>query len=407
MSEIEVNNVKNLLNNVSLISKKYDDLAEITGENFNIFNILGIYSSELNHSTFISNLLNVKGKHGQKDVFLKLFLEEISGYFNDDESIQSDILNSFKTEISNAETEKHIGKLNYENEEGGFIDVLINDGQNNIIIENKIWAGDQPKQLLRYNKQDVNAPIIYLTLYGKEPSPDSRGHLLCNKDFICISYAENIKNWLEKCIKEMANKPIIRETLNQYLNLVKQLTNQSVNNNMKDEIANIILKDIDSFISWKNLLKQQNSVLEKTIKNKIILLLEELQNEYKEKYNDITRCEIKCDGKIYSPLIVIESDSLKKKNLKIVFEFQSKNYNYLIGGYKFIDANNKDYSLASDFKIHFNGIPVKNSSSWPNFFEYWYFMNWTSNLEDLQNLIFGNFKEDLKGKIEVLLDMVK
>ena len=70
MSEIEINNVKNLLSNVSLINKKYDDLAEYTGENFNVFNILGVYSSELSHSNFIANLLNVKGKHGQKDILI-------------------------------------------------------------------------------------------------------------------------------------------------------------------------------------------------------------------------------------------------------------------------------------------------------------------------------------------------
>ena len=40
----------------------------------------------------------------------------------------------------------------------------------------------------------------------------------------------------------MANKPIIRESLNQYLVLVKQLTNQSTNNKMKEEIINLLKK---------------------------------------------------------------------------------------------------------------------------------------------------------------------
>jgi hypothetical protein len=33
-------------------------------------------------------------------------------------------------------------------------------------------------------------------------------------------------------------------------------------------------------------------------------------------------------------------------------------------------------------------------------------MNWTDNKNDLSNLIFGNFKEDLKQKIELMLGIV-
>ena len=43
MSDIEIVNAKNLLSQVNIIKKKYDDLAEYTGENYNIFSVLGIY----------------------------------------------------------------------------------------------------------------------------------------------------------------------------------------------------------------------------------------------------------------------------------------------------------------------------------------------------------------------------
>lgn len=250
--------IKNLLYQVSIIQKKYDDLAEYSGEHYNVFDILGVTTDELSHSAILTNLLNAKGKHGQKELFLELFLKEIKQKFgNSDKKI---VLENFNIKNSFAVKEKYTGRVDYEADQGGRIDIIINDGKNNIIIENKIYAGDQPKQLVRYNEHDKNAPILYLTLDGKEPSDNSIGNLVLNKDFICISYTTDIKVWLENCIKEMANKPIIRETLNQYLFLIKSLTNQSNNNKMGDEIVKIILKDEDSFETAKQINKSLNYI---------------------------------------------------------------------------------------------------------------------------------------------------
>lgn len=263
MREIKLENISNLLNQVSIIKKKYDDLAEYTGENYNVYNVLGIYNDELSHSKIIGDLLNVKGCHRQKDTFLKLFLNEINGFEENTEQLK--VLHNFKTENSRTHIEKYIGKVEFSNGQGGRIDILIQEGTNNIIIENKVWADDQYLQLVRYNNEDKKAPIIYLTLDGKEPSSDSKGDLILGKEFICISYKVEIVRWLENCIKEMVNKPIIRESLNQYLVLVKQLTNQSKNNYM-NEIVNSILCNDNNFQSAKLILKSLNSIENMLIK---------------------------------------------------------------------------------------------------------------------------------------------
>jgi hypothetical protein len=241
--------IKNLLQQVSII-QKYDDLAEYSGEHYNVFDILGVRSDELSHSSILTNLLNAKGRHGQKDLFLKLFIDTVKNAFENDES-KMQLLNNFNSANSKAEKEKFAGKVNYEAEQGGRIDIIINDGKNNIIIENKVYAGDQPLQLVRYNEYDKNAPILYLTLDGKEASENSKGTLRNRNEYACISYQIEIVAWLEKSIKEMANKPIIRETLNQYLFLIKSLTNQSNNNKMSEEIINLLLKNNSHFESAK------------------------------------------------------------------------------------------------------------------------------------------------------------
>jgi len=246
--------IKNLLKQVELIKNKYEEISEITGENFNIFNILNVNSDEVKHSLFISNLLNVKGSHNQKDLFLKLFIVEIQNKFLSEKSIT---IKKFCSEKSCTITEKHIGFKSEDVSNGGRIDIIINDGLNNIIIENKIFAGDQEKQLFRYYNFDKNAPLIYLTLGDELPSKNSITHddleLKEKFDFISISYKNEIKNWIQSCIKAVYNKPLIRETLIQYEFLLNELTNQSNNIKMSEDIRNLINTDNIELISLLNI----------------------------------------------------------------------------------------------------------------------------------------------------------
>ncbi len=258
--------LKSLLQSVAIIQKKYDDLAEYSGEHFNIFDILGVRSNELSHSSIVANLLDTKGKHGQKDVFLKLFLEQINDRFKENPHAYLDYLNKFVTQNATAKTEIYVGGVNFDLAEGGRVDIVITSGNQNIVIENKIYAGDQEQQLLRYNNHFKNQPIIYLTLDGSEPSDSSKGNLALDKDFICCSYKTDIKEWLVKCIKEMTNKPFIRETLNQYLILIQQLTNQSNNNKMGEEIRNLITVENVNLIPVIN--QELNNIIEE-LKQKI------------------------------------------------------------------------------------------------------------------------------------------
>lgn len=70
-----INNIKNLLQNVAIIQRKYDEIGKITGENFNVFSVLKLDSKEVRmHSAFIGELLNPNGSHGLKEVPLKILV---------------------------------------------------------------------------------------------------------------------------------------------------------------------------------------------------------------------------------------------------------------------------------------------------------------------------------------------
>ncbi len=232
---------KHLLDNVASIIKSYEKVAAITGENFNIFSVLKMDTSEVKlHSALLGELLNPQGSHGQKDVFLKLFLKEID-------------ITDFDTKDATVEVEKHIGAVT--DDTGGRIDLVISSSHSNsIIIENKIYAADGYNQLLRYYNGDKKAHLFYLTLDGSEPSKESLGSLKIEQVKL-ISYRTHIINWLEECKKQAVEFPLLRETITQYIYLLKRLTNQSINNKMNEDIISKIFNTEETFKSAEEIAK--------------------------------------------------------------------------------------------------------------------------------------------------------
>ena len=400
--KVNMEGLKNLLQNVALIHKKYEDLAEYSGENFNVFDVLGVRSSELSHSAILTNFLNANGKHGQKDAFLQLFLKQIKTMI--EQSKFNNFLDSFVSTNSIARKEIFLGQVNIETAEGGRADIVITSRDMNIIIENKIYAGDQLQQLVRYGNYYKNAPIIYLTLMGNEPSPDSKGHLVAGVDFICISYKNEIKNWLQDCIKEMANKPFIRETLNQYLILINDLTNQSNNNKMSEEITSTILANKQNFNSFKDIYNAYNHVCKTIIKNDFIdkMHLFSIENNLEFIIDNQFIHGVK-----YSSF-TINSDKLKSENICINFYFEGANFGSGLLGFarrdKAIISPPNYENILKKFQNLFDNVTTSKG----NYICYTWFkeLNNLNTLNNLENLKYGNLFENFTNIIKKLLEIV-
>lgn len=228
-----MNDLEKLLNQVYPIIVKDNAEKEAQlqrGELFNVFRVLKLTSDEVRtHSAFLAELLNPNGSHGMSDKFLRLFIRTIPE-LKDME---------FDTLSAKVFVEYYIGEINKEGTEGGRLDILIESRTNAIVLENKIYAGDQPKQLLRYHnyvQKYKKSFLLYLTLDRHSPSEDSTD----NKkfDYIPIGYNSEILEWLDQCRKEAAMKPTLRETISQYIHLIKQLTNQDTD--MAQEITKLV-----------------------------------------------------------------------------------------------------------------------------------------------------------------------
>lgn len=205
------------------------------GENYNLFSILSIERYELKHSALIANLLDPKGSHGCGDAFLRAFFEiALKGTAYPFES----------STPPNSYTEYYTGPI--AGDTGGRIDILVESSHYGLIIENKIYAGDQDKQLTRYDnygKETFGADgylLVYLTLYGYDASKESTATKSAEKvGYLRLSYAEDILCWLEQCARLADNKPLVRESLNQYIRTIKQLTYQDMNRENIEEIIDL------------------------------------------------------------------------------------------------------------------------------------------------------------------------
>lgn len=235
------------------------------GKCFNVFSALNMCSDEVRlHSRLLATLLKPKANHGLENEFLKSFLIALG--------LPEDYITYCKEQI----VERPIGEVTETT--GGRIDIILEDREHAVIIENKIYAGDQPNQLLRYHNYGIktfgenNFKLVYLTLYGSDPSASSLGGAHFN--FIKLSYAQDILKLLEKLVKPQPVKPV-HHTIKDYITIIKQLTHQDMDTKYQQSIIEEAIK-YDNIDVTSELLLLQEQIGDKLRRDYIIKPLKDL-----------------------------------------------------------------------------------------------------------------------------------
>lgn len=384
--------IKNLLSQVSIISKKNAEILDATGGRFNMFRICGVDHYENTHSAILAEFLNPNGTHGLKSKFLECFIETLGEQF---------AIEDFNCKKARVHTEFAIPE--------GRIDILIEDEQREkaIIIENKIFAGDQWKQLKRYGDyakeryKNDNYQLLYMTLDGHEASKHSGSAV----SYLIISYTETIINWLEKCVAIASRFPMVRETIIQYINHLKQLTNQDMDNKNKEEITDLLSK-VENLRAAKVICQNYSKTFDAIVKKHFNPKMEEFAkaNGLEYKYNN------KCDEQYVS----FEIKNPKwKDNCWIFFTYdRATGYHYGLHRKRNNDGlSDKDRNTLRD-NLKKEGInPLKQH-------EYWTIHAKRPNLtiNDWANLItksdesidqIDGFLRDFIKKIKVILQVME
>lgn len=193
-----------------------------------------------------------------------------------------------------------------------------------LIIENKIYAGDQDKQLIRYDnygKEIFGADgylLVYLTLYGYDASKESTATKSAEEvGYLRLSYAEDILRWLEQCARLAYDKPLVRESLNQYIRTIKQLTYQDMN---EENIQQIIDLAIDHPEVVATLSSKRDAIAEGIREKYIFDKLKEYADQKGWLYDDSESSYNEEEPKIrfrkegWDGSIIISADSENKKS---------------------------------------------------------------------------------------------
>ena len=185
--EIFFSGLSATLNSVWEIQKVYNPIMAFEFNPFKRF----WWLDENKVSDIIAFFLNPEESHSQGNIFLKLFLEKFK-------------LEKPSQKVYSGTTIKV--KPNYRTEEGRWIDIVVEFGENEFLIgiENKIYDNtlDQNKQVSDYcryliNKTNGNSILFYLAPEGKNPSESSitkeeRKEHEKNDHFKIISYQRDI-----------------------------------------------------------------------------------------------------------------------------------------------------------------------------------------------------------------------
>ena len=204
---------------------------------YNIFtSLLKAHDEVRLHSRFLYSLLNPDGVHYQGTLFLELFLNVIG-------------LSDFGLDLRQAAV--HVEHDN--------IDLYVTDGERHVIIENKIWAEDQPCQIIRYINSIVKdgndlvidnvnniaqidgdgVRVVYLTARNDKYVPTGHlvedGYILADPDtlhdglnnyrarFHRITYEDDITRWLQVAQHEVSNLSNLNLVIDQYREVVQRL----------------------------------------------------------------------------------------------------------------------------------------------------------------------------------------
>ena len=375
-----MNNLIELLDKIKILDYYQGKIKQLSDENFNIFRICGVNHYENTHSSILVELLSNNFSHNFENRFLEAFIETLKK----DKIIEND----YHFILSNVQVfREHQTPF-------GRIDIFIKNDSQCIIIENKIYADDQYEQLKRYDayakKQfGENYVLLYLTLWGDEAAEHSGKGI----NYKQISYDCLIANWLERCIEISARNSIIRETLIQYINHIKYLTNNNTSKIMDEEVIELLSRTENveaTFTIGENLDNVKNYLINKVFLKQLSTICSKLG----------FKCSLEEYDRVNTSHAGFEVINPDWKFFKFLLQFQSKGLRTFLIGISHKNEAVRNDKIFTKLKAHFQGNNTNNV--WNDFPKY---SNWGK--QAMIAIINDEMSNIFKAEIEKILELTK
>jgi len=379
---------------------KQDEINKRKGLNdYNILSVVSKNSNELLHSNMLGSFLDIEGSHYQGTLFLDIFLKVIK-------------IDGYDTNHSTLYLEK--SGIDQKN---GRIDIYLTDGTKHIIIENKINALDQPKQLKRYldiiyseyptiNMDDIY--VIYLSKDRIEPKNLFKYNYEINGEYICeskvkkarykaIHYKTHILEWLDLCQKEVYNISNLNEAIKCYKEVVEKITGQYKKRGI--DMKSFLVKNEEyietAFMLHNNFSKMMGEVIWK--------LFQDLENYVEDKFNLVNVNDKISKDWVYDKSKCQKwfSDRNNRKDIGsffkvnddvLLFFFLGKN-NFHIGIVQYEECKGTIKFQVDNFKCEIDELIQRNWKKWKPYtidygnFRKFYKPNIKKQKEDIENIL--------------------
>ena len=207
---------------------------------------------------------------------------------NDSVNINSSNINVYREERPSIESKSRM-------------DLFINSNNFEIIIENKIGAGDQPNQLKDYYENRIknndkikdNIFVVYLTRYGYKPSgvsiKEDERKKLEDDNKICYLSHDDMANWIEEKILNNKEYQFLKEQKYQSIySALIQIAYNEKNISKETEENKMEIDEIKKYVDFDLLLKGANNLDKKVNElNKSIELFENAKKLIADKKREI------------------------------------------------------------------------------------------------------------------------
>lgn len=215
-----------------------------TAPDYNLFSLIDRSDWEFTHDRILANLLNPYGSHGQRTLFLQLFLDLLAERARDATHVRARKIADALREVASSVSElprPHEWRISRQTDR---IDIRVENPSIGLLIfiENKIRAREGPDQIDRYmslleqERRRFQNRLFVLLARDDSYSPVS------GTPHLQLSYRRDVQSWLSQAVDKITASHV-QGVIRQYVKFIADWGRETMSNAWENELMNLLRKE--------------------------------------------------------------------------------------------------------------------------------------------------------------------